>query len=145
MLPRERISAALARAAPAATGERARTARAAPERRVPALVAFMTAGYPDPGEFLSVLRAVARAADAVDPPSAPSGSAGTFTTILRGSGAAAMAEVTGGGQSTIAMSCKSLETREAPRPLRRAPASVVTPRTMPARWSSRGCASASLA
>ena len=66
MLPRERISAALARAAPAATGERARTARAAPERRVPALVAFMTAGYPDPSEFLSVLRAVGGAADAVE-------------------------------------------------------------------------------
>jgi tryptophan synthase alpha chain len=66
MLPRERISAALARGAPAATGERASAARAAPQRRGPALVAFMTAGYPNPSEFLSVLRAVAGAADAVE-------------------------------------------------------------------------------
>jgi len=53
MLPRDKIRAALARGAPA-------------EKRSPALVAFITAGYPKPSEFLSVLRAVASAADAVE-------------------------------------------------------------------------------
>lgn len=32
----------------------------------PSLVAFVTAGYPEPGEFLNVLKAVASAADAVE-------------------------------------------------------------------------------
>jgi tryptophan synthase alpha chain len=50
MLPRERIERSLARAAGAP----------------PALVAFITAGYPEPKEFLRVLRAVASAADAVE-------------------------------------------------------------------------------
>jgi tryptophan synthase alpha chain len=50
MLPRERIERSLARAAGAP----------------PALVAFITAGYPEPKEFLKVLRAVASAADAVE-------------------------------------------------------------------------------
>jgi tryptophan synthase alpha chain len=43
--------------------------RAALERKpgdAPALVAFITAGYPEPGEFLQVLRAVAGVADAVE-------------------------------------------------------------------------------
>jgi tryptophan synthase alpha chain len=53
MLPRDRIRAALARGASA-------------EKRSPALVAFITAGYPEPREFLNVLRAVAGAADAVE-------------------------------------------------------------------------------
>jgi tryptophan synthase alpha chain len=52
MLPRDRIRAALARKA------------GANDR--PALVGFITAGYPEPSEFLSVLRAVAGAADAVE-------------------------------------------------------------------------------
>jgi len=52
MQPRERIRAALAR--DVKHGGR------------PALVAFITAGYPEPREFLSVLRAVASAADAVE-------------------------------------------------------------------------------
>ncbi len=52
MLPRERIREALAREARDARG--------------PALVAFLTAGYPDPNEFLEVLAAVAAAADAVE-------------------------------------------------------------------------------
>jgi tryptophan synthase alpha chain len=52
MLPRDRIRSALARAS------------GANDR--PALVAFVTAGYPDPAEFLNVLRAVAGAADAVE-------------------------------------------------------------------------------
>jgi len=52
MLPRDRIRSALARKA------------GANDR--PALVAFVTAGYPEPREFLSVLRAVAGAADAVE-------------------------------------------------------------------------------
>jgi tryptophan synthase alpha chain len=47
MLPRDSIRAALA-------------------RRRPALVAFVTAGYPEPREFLGVLRAVASAADAIE-------------------------------------------------------------------------------
>jgi tryptophan synthase alpha chain len=53
MLPRDNIRAALARGASA-------------EKRSPALVAFITAGYPQPSEFLNVLRAVAGAADAVE-------------------------------------------------------------------------------
>jgi len=53
MLPRDQIRAALARDLIAA-------------KRSPALVAFITAGYPEPSEFLNVLRAVAGAADAVE-------------------------------------------------------------------------------
>ena len=52
MLPRDRIRNALAR--DLASGAK------------PALVAFLTAGYPEPGDFLKVLRAVAGAADAVE-------------------------------------------------------------------------------
>jgi tryptophan synthase alpha chain len=52
MLPRERIREALAREGRDARG--------------PALVAFLTAGYPEPREFLDVLAAVAAAADAVE-------------------------------------------------------------------------------
>jgi tryptophan synthase alpha chain len=50
MLPRDRLRAALARK----PGE------------PPSLVAFVTAGYPEPREFLNVLRSVASAADAVE-------------------------------------------------------------------------------
>jgi tryptophan synthase alpha chain len=50
MLPRDRLRATLARQA----GDG------------PALVAFITAGYPEPREFLEVLHAVARAANAVE-------------------------------------------------------------------------------
>jgi tryptophan synthase alpha chain len=53
MLPRDEIRAALARGPSA-------------EKRSPALVAFITAGYPEPTEFLNTLRAVAGAADAVE-------------------------------------------------------------------------------
>jgi tryptophan synthase alpha chain len=52
MLPRDRIRAALARD----VGKGGK----------PALVAFITAGYPEPRDFLQVLRAVASAADAVE-------------------------------------------------------------------------------
>ncbi len=52
MLPRDRIKAALTR--DAKTGAK------------PALVAFLTAGYPEPRDFLKTLRAVAGAADAVE-------------------------------------------------------------------------------
>ena len=52
MLPRDRVRDALTR--DPATAQR------------PALVAFITAGYPEPAEFLSVLRAVASAADTVE-------------------------------------------------------------------------------
>jgi tryptophan synthase alpha chain len=52
MLPRDRIKAALTR--DGKSGAR------------PALVAFLTAGYPEPREFLKTLRAVAGAADAVE-------------------------------------------------------------------------------
>jgi len=52
MQPRERVRAALAR-------DSKHTGR-------PSLVAFVTAGYPEPREFLNVLRAVASAADAVE-------------------------------------------------------------------------------
>ena len=52
MLPRDRIGQALAR-----DGNTSRR---------PALVAFITAGYPERTEFLQVLRAVASAADAVE-------------------------------------------------------------------------------
>jgi len=52
MQPRDRIRQALARD----VGKNAR----------PALVAYITAGYPEPREFLEVLRAVASAADAVE-------------------------------------------------------------------------------
>jgi tryptophan synthase alpha chain len=52
MRPRERIREALARRPGDARG--------------PAIVAFVTAGYPEPREFLRVLRAVAGAADAVE-------------------------------------------------------------------------------
>ncbi len=52
MLPRDRIRTALTRDLKA--GAR------------PALVAFLTAGYPEPREFLKTLRAVANAADAVE-------------------------------------------------------------------------------
>jgi tryptophan synthase alpha chain len=52
MRPRDRVSAALARN----LGEDGR----------PALVAFVTAGFPEPREFLKVLRAVATVADAVE-------------------------------------------------------------------------------
>jgi len=48
MLPRDRISAALAR-----DGK-------------PAIVAFITAGYPDPDSFLSTLKRISGAADAVE-------------------------------------------------------------------------------
>lgn len=48
MLPRDRLSSALR------------------EARKPALVAFMTAGYPEPADFLATLAEVARAADAVE-------------------------------------------------------------------------------
>jgi tryptophan synthase alpha chain len=58
MLPRDKIRAALARDVP---GDKSSAAK-----RSPALVAFITAGYPEPSEFLSVLRAVADAADAVE-------------------------------------------------------------------------------
>lgn len=47
MRPRDRIAAALT-------------------RHKPAIVAFLTAGYPDPGRFLAVLEAVAASADAVE-------------------------------------------------------------------------------
>jgi len=52
MQPRERIREALARDVKA--GGR------------PALVAFLTAGYPEPREFLGALRAIASAADAIE-------------------------------------------------------------------------------
>ena len=52
MQPRERIRAALAR--DVKTGGR------------PALVAFITAGYPEPSEFLEVLKTVSSAADAIE-------------------------------------------------------------------------------
>jgi tryptophan synthase alpha chain len=52
MQPRDRLSAALRRNVKA--GDK------------PALVAFLTAGYPEPNEFLQVLRAVASEADAVE-------------------------------------------------------------------------------
>jgi tryptophan synthase alpha chain len=52
MQPHERLRAALARSAAA--------------RQRPALVAYITAGYPEPREFLSVLRAVGSACDAVE-------------------------------------------------------------------------------
>jgi tryptophan synthase alpha chain len=52
MQPRDRLRAALTR--DVGSGGR------------PALVAFITAGYPEPREFLQVLRAVATAADAVE-------------------------------------------------------------------------------
>ena len=52
MLPRDRVRAALARDVKA--GDR------------PALVAFLTAGYPEPRDFLTALRAIAGAADAVE-------------------------------------------------------------------------------
>jgi tryptophan synthase alpha chain len=58
MLPRDKLRAALARGSSAgkpSAGERS-----------PALVAFITAGYPEPREFLNVLRAVGGAADAVE-------------------------------------------------------------------------------
>jgi tryptophan synthase alpha chain len=48
MLPRERVTAALTK------------------RAEPTLVAYVTAGYPDPVTFLDLLRQVARAADAVE-------------------------------------------------------------------------------
>jgi tryptophan synthase alpha chain len=57
MLPRDRIRASLTRAAADAS---------AAATRSPALVAFITAGYPAPSEFLNVLRAIAGAADAVE-------------------------------------------------------------------------------
>jgi len=53
MLPRDRIRTALARDVSA-------------QRGAPALVAFITAGYPEPREFLSVLRSIASVADAVE-------------------------------------------------------------------------------
>jgi tryptophan synthase alpha chain len=53
MQPRDRIRDALARDL-GARGEPAK------------LVAFLTAGYPEPGEFLNVLRAVASVADAIE-------------------------------------------------------------------------------
>jgi tryptophan synthase alpha chain len=52
MLPRDRIRVALTRDSKAGAK--------------PALVAFLTAGYPEPREFLKTLRAVAGAADAVE-------------------------------------------------------------------------------
>ena len=52
MQPRERIRAALA--------------RELGKGREPALVAYITAGYPEPREFLNVLRAVSSACDAVE-------------------------------------------------------------------------------
>jgi tryptophan synthase alpha chain len=52
MLPRERVREALARGPGDARG--------------PAIVAFVTAGYPEPRDFLTVLRAVASVADAVE-------------------------------------------------------------------------------
>jgi len=52
MLPRDRLQTALARDVKAGAG--------------PALVAFITAGYPEPRDFLATLRAVAGAADAVE-------------------------------------------------------------------------------
>jgi tryptophan synthase alpha chain len=52
MQPRDRISHALTRSGNAASA--------------PAIVAFMTAGYPKRADFLQVLRAVASAADAVE-------------------------------------------------------------------------------
>ncbi len=52
MQPRDRIRAALA--------------RNLEQRRRPALVAYITAGYPEPREFLNVLRAVSSACDAVE-------------------------------------------------------------------------------
>ena len=58
MLPRDKLRAALARGAS--------SAKRAADGNKPALVAFITAGYPEPSGFLSVLRAVAGAADAVE-------------------------------------------------------------------------------
>jgi tryptophan synthase alpha chain len=52
MQPRDRIRAALA--------------RDLEQRGRPALVAYITAGYPEPREFLNVLRAVSSACDAVE-------------------------------------------------------------------------------
>ena len=58
MLPRDTLRAALARGTTAEKGSAAKGS--------PALVAFITAGYPKRDEFLNVLRAVAGAADAVE-------------------------------------------------------------------------------
>ena len=58
MQPRDKLRAALARGPSADNGSAAKDK--------PALVAFVTAGYPEPSEFLNVLRAVASAADAVE-------------------------------------------------------------------------------
>lgn len=52
MLPRDRLRAALA--------------RDLAKREPPALVAYITAGFPEPREFLAVLRSVASASDAVE-------------------------------------------------------------------------------
>ena len=52
MQPRDRVRAALTR-------DTKKGAR-------PSLVAFITAGYPEPREFLTVLRSVTSAADAVE-------------------------------------------------------------------------------
>jgi tryptophan synthase alpha chain len=52
MQPRERIRAALA--------------RDVPKRRRPAVIAYITAGYPEPRDFLRVLHAVSGACDAVE-------------------------------------------------------------------------------
>ena len=46
MLPRDKLRAALARGAS--------SAKRAADGNKPALVAFITAGYPEPSEFLSV-------------------------------------------------------------------------------------------
>jgi tryptophan synthase alpha chain len=52
MLPRDRLRAALA--------------RDVAKRERPSLVAYITAGYPEPREFLNVLRSVSSACDAVE-------------------------------------------------------------------------------
>jgi tryptophan synthase alpha chain len=52
MLPRERIRAALS--------------RDLAKHEAPALIAYITAGFPEPREFLAVLRAVSRECDAVE-------------------------------------------------------------------------------
>jgi tryptophan synthase alpha chain len=70
MRPRDAISAALSRrgspARPAIAAASRDALPAASPKAPPALVAYVTAGFPEPREFLDVLRVVGGAADAVE-------------------------------------------------------------------------------
>jgi len=90
MLPREQVAAALAR-----------------DKTHPAIVAFLTAGYPRPETFLDTLRRVGDAADAIEIGVPFSDPMADGVTIQRSSRAAMAGAISWGSTTTAIVSMRS--------------------------------------